>query len=145
MKVSWDASEVGDLVDELRRVPAQVEKRNHATGEKAARRIKDEWRRGAFASSRKHGKLYPLTIKDHELGFLEWKIEPDRSMKQGKMNFEYGGPSILINITPKQARRGAYAGMRVGQNEPHLDMNKTMDVEGPRFVEEVGDDMLPWF
>lgn len=145
MRISWDTSEVDGLVNDLRRVPGEVSKRNVETGTKDARRIRDGWRKLATESAGKHGYLYPRTIKDHLTGALEWKIEPDVSMDQGGMNFEYGGPSILVNITPGQIARGAHIGQRVGQNAPHLDMNKTMDIEGPKFVEDVAGDVLPWW
>lgn len=105
-----------------------------------------KWRRAAAESSGSHGRLYPLAITAEFIGPLESVIGPDSSKPQGGMNFEYGSPSVIRSANPTGGPfprpgggfyGGGRMGQRVGQDAPHLDGNKTADVEFPKLVTKV--------
>lgn len=155
MRLSWDTSDVGSLVSELRRVPAEVEKRNRATVKKEIKAVTDGWKRRATKSAGKHGKLYPRTIRSEiEGGGLSAITGPISSLPQGGMGrgFEWGGPAVIANPNPGwfigsdgKVHPGGFAGQRVGQDAPHLDMTMTVDEEEPKFEEAVAGDAVPWW
>jgi len=148
---TWDASEVGELGNDLVRAAVTVYRRNIRTVHDAGERVERGWRTKATVTAGSHGKHYPRSIEAKGTGDLEATIEPKKGMRQAAMAFEYGGPSVISNPNPGWFptadgwRRGGFAGQRVGQSAPHLDMNLTMDVEDPRFVKEVREDALPWW
>lgn len=127
--VDWDASEVGDLADDIKSSWPPVYKALVRDVSDLSRTVQDDWRRRAKATSGSHGKKYPGTIRAEKLGPLEAEIGPVSGLDQGGMGrgFEWGMPTVLRNLTPGQAARGAYVGMRVGQDRPHLGMTHTMD------------------
>ncbi len=77
---------------------------------KSGEDLRDGWKANAAASSGRHGKHYPKSIKSRPSG-LTALIEPDAGMPQGGMSFEFGSAN----------------------QPPHLDGEKAMQVEEPRF------------
>ena len=127
--IDWDASEVGDLADDIKRSWPPVYRALQRDVSDLARDVQTGWRARAKVTSGRHGHKYPGTIRAEKLGPLEAEIGPLSGMPQGGMGrgFEWGSPTILRNITPGQIFHGAYLGMRVGQDRPHLGMTHTMD------------------
>jgi hypothetical protein len=160
VRASFDASEVTGLRDLLRRVPAEVTKRNRVTVKREIAAVTRGWQAKARVTAGDHGKLYPGTIRDEvETGGLSAVTGPISALPQGGMGpgFEWGRPTIASRAgngwfigsskyPPAGAwRRGGFAGQRVGQTAPHLDMTKTMDEREPIFVEKAAGDVLPWW
>ena len=153
--VRWDTSEVSGLVHDLERVPAQVEARSRKVVEDKIGDVTKGWVRRAREHSGRHGRLYPGTIRAEILGGgLEAETGPVSSLPPGGMGrgFEWGSPSVIRTPSPGWYigpggtwRRGGFAGQRVGQSKPHLDMTETVDEEEPRFVEAAAGAMLPWW
>lgn len=55
--------------------------------------VRDQWRTNATATAGKHGKHYPKSIQHKmvpSLTAIVGEVEPDASMPQGGMSFEYG-------------------------------------------------------
>lgn len=159
-RVSFDASDVDNLVGELRRVPAVVEKRNRDTVHKSINDVTKGWVRRATSTAGKHGKLYPKAIKSETLaGGLEAVTGPLSSMPQGDMGpgFEWGHPTTIRNPGTGKNKGGwfiggdgkwhpgGFLGQRVGQDTPHLDMTITMDEQEPKFIESAAEDLVPWW
>lgn len=159
MKVSFDTSDVDSLVGELRRVPAEVDKRNRATVSKSINDVTKGWVRRATESAGKHGKLYPRSIHAEILGGgLEAETGPLTSLPQGGMGrgFEWGTPTTISRpgtgpnkggwfLSPEGWKPGGFLGQRVGQDAPHLDMTKTVDEQEPKFVEAAARDAEAWW
>lgn len=160
LKVSFDTSEIDSLVDEMRRVPAEVEKRNRSTVHKSINDVTRGWQRRARETAGKHGKLYPRSIRSEILpGGLEAVTGPLSSLPQGDMGpgFEWGHPTVISSpgtgpnkggwfIGPDgKFHPGGFRGQRVGQDAPHLDMTLTVDEQEPKFVEAVAGDAVPWW
>jgi hypothetical protein len=159
LRASFDASDVEALRDELRRVPAEVTKRNRVTLVREIKAVTRGWQARARVTAGDHGKLYPGTIRDEMAGPLEAVTGPISALPQGGMGpgFEWGHPTVASRAgngwfigsekypPAGEWRRGGFAGQRVGQTTPHLDMTKTMDEQEPIFVEKVAGDVLPWW
>lgn len=75
----------------------------------------------AFAknSAGSHGKLYPLAFSAEMTSALAGEYGPDAAKPQGGMSFEYGSRN----------------------QPPHLDLNRSADIIGPKFARDV-DDMI---
>jgi hypothetical protein len=89
---------------------------NAAEGNKTAQAFAKE-------SAGVHGKHYPKSFSVDELGPLEREYGPDSSKPQGDMSFEHGSRN----------------------QKPHLDLNRSADIQGPKFARDVA--ALPdrWF
>lgn len=112
--------------------------RKAATG--VAKAVRDNARAGnrlaqanASRTARKHGKYYPRTITAERISPFAWEYGPDAdkvvvgktgSLRPGRMSFEYGSRN----------------------QPPHLDLTKSLDVQGPLFAKDVADvaDRLFW-
>lgn len=78
----------------------------------------------AKQSAGRHGKHYHKAFTAEPIGPFEWEYGPDSARPQGGMSFEYGSRN----------------------QPPHLDLNKSADVIGPKLRDDVGDmlDGLFW-
>ena len=94
---------------ELGRVSAQVVRQARVVIEDAGRDVRDEWRSNATETAGEHGKHYPRSIQSRMSGVLEATVEPDESMRQGGMSFEFGSRN----------------------QPPHLDGQRAIDRLGP--------------
>ncbi len=81
----------------------------------AGKAVEAGWRAGATASSGKHGKLYPRTIKSQKPNPFTAQIEPDAGMPQGGMSFEFGSRN----------------------QGPHLDGQKALDAQEPVYISAI--------
>lgn len=84
----------------------------------------------ARASSGRHGKLYPRSFSHEESSFVGFgggafstEYGPDSAMPQGGMSFEWGSRN----------------------QPPHLDLNRSADIMGPSFAQEVRSLPDGWF
>lgn len=87
---------------ELLRLPDDIEDSAQRTAEKAyplvkefATKLRNDWRKNARATARRHGKHYPRSItaeQKHSLEGPEWEVGPEVGLPQGGMGrgFEYG-------------------------------------------------------
>jgi hypothetical protein len=143
IRYSWEHSEVALLAANLAVAPANTEAELELTVRRSANRLTTLWRADARASSGKHGKRYPQAIRPHIDG-LEAYVQPDPEMPQGGMAFEYGGPSVVRfpSSSPDAYGAAVTPGTRVGQNKPHLSMNKAADIVFPEFHREVADEAV---
>jgi len=89
---------------------------NAAEGNKTAQAF-------AKVSAGVHGKHYPKAFSVDVIGPLEREYGPDSSKPQGDMSFEFGSRN----------------------QKPHLDLNRSADIIGPKFARDVS--RLPdrWF
>lgn len=85
--------------------------------EETAIDLRDEWRANATETAGRHGKHYPASINYRMRGLtsIGADIEPDESMKQGAMSFEFGSMN----------------------QPPHLDGQRALDAVAPRFARRV--------
>lgn len=137
----WEHSEVALLAASLAAAPDNTERELALTVRRSANRLTTLWRADARVQAGKHGRRYPSAIEPHIFG-LEAAIYPDPSKPQGGMAFEYGGPSFVHSPSASPDAYGAAItpGTRVGQNKPHLSMNKAADIVFPEFHREVADE-----
>lgn len=95
---------------------------------RAVKKNVDQGNRLAKANAKRtagsHGKLYPRAFSAEMTGLLSGEYGPDASMPQGDMSFEYGSRN----------------------QAPHLDLNRSADIIGPKFANDIGDvlDGLFW-
>lgn len=117
-------STLGDLASDLDQIATEAKPAMARTlfdvaieGQKLAREF-------AKASAGSHGKHYPNSITVERRGLLEVEYGPDSALPQGGMSFEYGSRN----------------------QPPHLDLNKSADIVGPKLGEKVLDavDGLFW-
>lgn len=134
---SWEHSEVSMLAANLAVTPADTERDLALTVRRSANRLTTLWRADARVQSGAHGKRYPRSIFPHISG-LEAYIQPDPSLPQGEMAFEYGGPTVIRHPNPLSRPRRT-VGSRVGQSKPHLSMNKAADIVFPEFHREAAE------
>lgn len=76
----------------------------------AGKWVERDWKANASQTAGAHGKHYPDSIKAEKTGALESTIEPDESMKQGAMSFEYGSrnqPPHLDGLRAFDGRQAA--------------------------------------
>jgi hypothetical protein len=136
LRWDWEHSEVTKLAHDVAHAGDGAEKDCRNIVRESGEFLELLWKANATVSAGKHGKLYPLTIESHAVG-MSAVIRPNTAMDQGGMAFEYGGPSVITNPNPS-GRGGAY-GQRVGQNAPHLDMNRAADIAFPAFHKQMAD------
>lgn len=115
---------IGDLARDAARVAtkakpkmAKVVRRNAEQGNRLGADI-------ARKSAGAHGKHYPGAFSAEAITPLVWEYGPDAGMPQGGMSFEFGSRN----------------------QPPHLDLAKSLDVQGPKFADDAGDvlDGLFW-
>lgn len=117
-------SHMGDLVRDMERIPVKAKvgmvrivAANARQGNRTAK---------AFArhSAGRHGVHYPDAMTAEPRGDLAWEYGPDAAMPQGGMSFEWGSRN----------------------QKPHLDLNRSADIQGPALGRDVADlvDRLYW-
>lgn len=70
-----------------------------------------------------HGKHYPNAMSAEAITPLTWEYGPDAAKPQGGMSFEFGSRN----------------------QPPHLDLNRSADVVGPKFARDAGKLPDRWF
>ena len=112
------------LERDARQIPVKAARKMASTVRKNAEQGNRLARSIARRSAGSHGKHYPNAFTAEARGALAWEYGPDASRPQGGMSFEYGGRN----------------------QPPHLDLNKSADVQGPRFARDAGNilDGLFW-
>lgn len=94
---------------DLGKVGAGVVRQARVVIQEAGVEVANEWRRNAEQTAGEHGPHYPKSIKSRMTGALEATIQPDESMRQGGMSFEFGSRN----------------------QPPHLDGQRAIDRLGP--------------
>lgn len=98
------------------RVPVKVVRQ----AAKAVRTRAEQGNRNAKNRARntagKHGRHYPNSFLAEAISPLEWQYGPHPSLAQGEMSFEYGSRN----------------------QPPHMDLNKSADVVGPKLAADMG-------
>ena len=114
---------IGDLAADLAQIPPEFVRRGAKVVRSAAREGNKLAKANAKRTAGAHGKHYPKRFTAEALSALEWEYGPS-GRPQGEMSFEYGSRN----------------------QPPHLDLNKSADVIGPKFADDVGDmlDGLFW-
>jgi hypothetical protein len=144
----WERVEVAKLAADLARVPQDTYDEMKDTVVEATRMLTEKWRANATKSAGDTGRLYPKTIhgtiRRAGVQAVEGTIKPRAHMKQGGMSFEYGGPTRATKSTGGPFPRtgggfwgGPAIGQKVGQSEPHLDMNRAADMVFPWFEQRI--------
>lgn len=123
ISIEWQTLEVEHLVEDIINAEDTVRDRAERDVKASILDIRDGWQNRARGTARRHGKHYPGTIRE-EIGGLEAVVGPISAMPQGGMGrgFEWGS----IN------------------QPPHLDMTLTVDVQFPKFIAKVENDMDGW-
>lgn len=120
IKAEFDTREVGKLAADIEKAPVSSLRRLQRVVDHDASELTDLAKANARRSAGKHGKWYPGSIGyDLTDGDLTAVIGPDVNdpKGQGGMSFEYGSRN----------------------QKPHLDLNRAMDVIGPKFERDVID------
>lgn len=115
MRVKVDARQLDALAADLDRIPAaalrdarKVVAKNLRDGNRLARSF-------ATKTAGRHGKHYPRSITAEMTGPASGEYGPDEAMPQGGMSFEWGSRN----------------------QPPHLDLNRSADIVGPKFADDV--------
>jgi N-acetylglucosamine kinase-like BadF-type ATPase len=110
---------IGELARDVRAVAvtaqskfARTVRASAAEGNRVAKGIARE-------SAGAHGKHYHKAFTAEAVTPLMWEYGPDASRPQGGMSFEHGSRN----------------------QPPHLDLNKSADVVGPKFADGISDDL----
>lgn len=74
--------------------------------------VERDWKANATQTAGAHGKWYPDAIKATRTGALESSIEPDASMRQGAMSFEYGSRRQPPHLDGQRAYDGRETAIR---------------------------------
>lgn len=112
---------VSHTVDRLERdfmgIPVKVTTRMAKAVRKNAEQGNRVTARIAKKSAGAHGKHYSKSFSAEAITPLEWEYGPDSAEKQGGMAFETGSRN----------------------QPPHLDMEKGLDIQAPKFHKDTGD------
>lgn len=107
--------QIDKLASDMGRIPVRAEvgfvralRRSAERGNRAGRRI-------AARSAGKHGKHYPNSWSAEAISPLVWEYGPDSSEPQGGMSFNEGSRN----------------------QPPHHDLEKSLDIERPRFHRDI--------
>lgn len=120
---------LGGLERDMRQIPARVAKDMGQTVRRAAIVGNSVARDNARRSAGTHGKRYPSSftweMRRSLFGGAGFTAEygPISGRPQGGMSFEYGSRN----------------------QPPHLDLNKSADLIGPAFAQDVREKMDNWF
>lgn len=111
-------TDLTDLAAEWRRVVSDLPERAGAVVGRGAYQVMRDWRDSAAHTAAPHARLYPSSITYDRNG-LDAEIGPDKTRRQGALGnlLEFGS----VN------------------NAPHLDGQKALDREDPRFERAMGD------
>lgn len=118
--VEYKTFELKKLTLDIEKAAAYTAPRLLLAVRRSAEELRDDWRKNARSTARRHGKYYPPAVGfDLEDRGLRAVIGPDinHPRGQGGMAFEYGSRN----------------------QPPHLDGNRAADVVGPKFVKRVND------
>ena len=146
----WEHTEVTKLAADLSGVPRNTCRELNQVVTRHTKTLTEMWKANAKISAGKTGKLYPRTIrgtvasKSRGACWAVGEIQPRENMPQGGMAFEYGGPTRArvsvggpIPVGNGRNSKGPGIGQRVGQDEPHLDMNRAADIVFPLFQRDM--------
>ena len=113
---------IDDLADDCRAIAvgakqdmADVVEDNAKAGNRIAKAFATE-------SAGSHGKHYPDRFSPEQIGALEWEYGPS-GRPQGEMSFEFGSRN----------------------SPPHMDLNRSADIIGPKFGADVAALAGRWF
>lgn len=147
--VSFEVEGVDEFIREIGMADGRIDMGVRVDVRDSAASFTSKWKAHTRMTGKGYAKHYIEAIRpeltDDGLGAV---IGPLSSMPQGKMTFEYGGPSVAKRQSSKWLNPpipigggrfvgGPRIGQRVGQNAPHLDMNITADTEFPKFIKRV--------
>lgn len=121
---------IGDLASDLRKIPAMAVRDMKKTVRQAAIVGNTVAKDNARRTAGKHGKHYPKSFTWETASFYGFGggefvaiYGPDAARPQGGMSFEHGSRN----------------------QPPHLDLNKSADLIGPSFAQEVRQLPDGWF
>ena len=155
VRYHWEHTEVTNLVTDLAKVGPDTAQNVVLIVDENGRALSALWKSNVTKSAGDYAKHYRAAIHSNlkGLGFgkAEAEIQPRPGAKQAGMAFEYGGPSIArksvggpIPIGGGRWIKGPGVGQRVGQDKPHLDMNRAADKVFPLFHREIaGEARIP--
>ncbi len=114
-------------IDDLANDCASVARRAQADMRRVVGRNIDQGNRLAKGYARRsagsHGRHYPNAMTSEMTGVTKGEYGPDAARPQGGMSFEFGSRN----------------------SPPHLDLNRSADIQGPRFARDVADLPSKWF
>jgi hypothetical protein len=111
--------DIDDLANDLAAIPVTGARKFATTVRKNAEQGNRLARGYAKESAGAHGKHYHRAFSAEAITPLEWEYGPDASKPQGGMSFERGS-----------------------RNQPyHGDLDRSLDVQGPRFATDIGNDV----
>lgn len=123
-----DTTDLERLITALEGAEHEAASRVYPVVEQHAAALRDQWKKNARRTAKKHGKRYPRTITTEQVPVadaIEWTVGPESALPQGGMGrgFEFGSV----------------------HQQPHLDGTGAAVIEEPKFaksLEEVVKDLL---
>ena len=104
-----------DLFDDMRAVPVNFVRKGAGVVRSNARLGNGRAKAFAKESAGAHGKHYHKAFTAEALSALSWEYGPDAGQPQGGMSFEFGSRN----------------------QPPHLDLARSLDIQGPQFRKDV--------
>lgn len=115
-----DASDLDRLITVLDGAEKEAASKVYPVVEQHAQALRDQWRKNARRTAKKHGRRYPRTITTEQVPVadaIEWTVGPESMLPQGGMGrgFEFGSV----------------------HQPPHLDGTGAAVIEEPKFVKSL--------
>lgn len=117
-----DASDLDRLITVLAGAEKDAASKTYPVVKQHAEALRDQWRKNARETARKHGKRYPKTITTEQIPVAdaaEWIVGPESALPQGGMGQGFENGSV--------------------NQPPHWDGARAALAEEPKFLKSLDD------